>query len=311
MSAQAEAARGARRRRAASPGGRLRAASLAALAIAVGLAAWWQAPRGASASDLSASEIVARNVAARGGLDAWRKVQTMVWLGHIEGAHAPMPSLPFKLEQKRPNKTRLEIQVPGDRSVRAFDGVRGWKVRSTRGRPEVEPYSPQEARYAQAGHGLDGPLIDSSARSDAVSLQGVDEIGGRRAYHLSVRLKSGGAEDVWVDAETFLEVRYDRMADGPAGASRRVSATYGDYRVVDGLRIPFLITTGGGPGTSSSDRMQLETVVLNAPLEDSTFASHGAPSPGGRMRPGFAARAPAQGGPSSAAAAEERGAGQR
>jgi hypothetical protein len=269
---------------------------VAVAAIAVGLMAVSSAL--ASAAEPSAAEIVERNVAARGGLDAWRKVQTMVWIGHIESAHAPVPIMQFKLEQKRPNKTRLQIHARGDKSVRVFDGTNGWKLSPARGRSEAQPYTPQELKSAQAGHGIDGPLIDAAARGNPVVLESVDELGGRRAYRLSVRLASGVDERVWVDAESYLDVRYDRMVEGQARAPRWVSATYGDYRTVEGLRIPFVITTGGGPGTTP-DRMQLETVVLNAPLDDSTFGNPAARDPRHQVRSSVAPRGPAPSAPST------------
>src|SRR2546425_8558446 len=174
----------------------------------------------AAAGKPSAAQIGGKNGAARGGLDAWRKVETMVWIGYIESAHAPLPSMQFKLEQKRPNKTRLQINALGDKSVRVFDGVQGWKLRSARSRPEVQPYLPQELKFAQAGHGIDGPLFDYAAKGNSVTLESVDEIGERKAYHLNVRLAKGGNEDVWVDTKTYLDIRYDRMFDGPAGGPR-------------------------------------------------------------------------------------------
>jgi hypothetical protein len=276
--------------------------------VAVGLVAGSLALGCAPAAKLSAEEVVAKNVAARGGLDGWRKVETMAWVGHIESAHAPLPSMQFKLEQKRPNKTRLQIQALGDKSMRVFDGAQGWKLRPAGGRPEVQPYTPQELKFAQAGHGIDGPLIDYAAKGNSVTLEGVDQIGNRKAYHLSLRLAKGGNEDVWVDTETYLEIRCDRMADGPAGAPRRVSATYGDYRTVEGLQIPFLIDTGVGPGTTP-DKMKIETVVLNAPLDDSAFENPAAPHPRHRVRPSVAPRAAAPTAPWTAptAASEERG----
>ncbi len=237
----------------------------------------------------TAADIVARNAQARGGVEAWRKVQTMAWSGHVESAHAPVPRMPFELDQKRPNRTRLLVYALGERSVRVFDGARGWKLRSAQGRPVVEPYSPAELRSAESAHGLEGPLMDAVARGEAVKVEGVDRIGDRDAYHLSLRPARGGVEDVWVDAETYLEVRHDRTVDGPSGAPRRVSTTYGDYRRVDGLQIPFLITTGGGPG-ATPDRMQLDSVVLDAPLDDGVFASPTAPRE--RARPSVAARGP-------------------
>jgi hypothetical protein len=246
----------------------------------------------APAAKLTAVEIAPRNLAARGGPDAWRKVETMVWAGHIESARAPVPSMPFKLEQKRPNSTRLEISAVGDKSVRVFNGVRGWKMSPGHGRQEAQPYDPRELKFAQAGHGIDGPLVDFAAKGSTVTLEGVDAVAGRQAYHLNVHLAAGGNEHVWVDTETYLELRYDRMAEGPAGSQRRVSVTYGDWRTVEGVRIPFLIATGGEPGTTP-DKMKIETVLLNAPLAASTFENPAAARGRDRAWPSLASRAPA------------------
>jgi hypothetical protein len=200
-----------------------------------------------------------------------------------------MPGMQFKLEQKRPNKTRLELDAAGQRSFRVFDGMRGFRARTVRGRPEVQPYTPQELMFARAGHGIDGPLIDHAAKGNSVTLEGVDEFGGRKAYHLRVGLAKGGSEDVWVDATTYLEARYDRLADGPGSTPRRVSVTYGDYRTIEGLQIPFLVETGGGQGTTP-DKMQIERVMLNAPLDDAAFGNPAAPRPGHRAPASFAPR---------------------
>ena len=111
-----------------------------------------------------------------------------------------------------------------------------------------------------------------------------------------------GGLDAWrkVDTKTFQDIRYDRIADGPAGAQRRVSVRYGDYRAVDGLQIPFLIQTGTGSGTSP-DRMQIERVALNVPLADAMFESPAAPHPPSTgARPGVASHAAASAPPSTA-----------
>jgi hypothetical protein len=137
----------------------------------------------------------------------------------------------------------------------------------------LQPFTPQELIFARAGHGIDGPLLDHAAKGDTLTLAGVDEVAGGKAFHLVAQLAKGGKEDVWVDAKTYLEVRYDRMADGPTpGASRRVSVAYGDYRTIEGLTMPFRIETGVGSGTTP-DKMQIDKVVLNAPLDDSTFSN--------------------------------------
>lgn len=249
-------------------------ASLAGVLYAGGAGA---ATKGSSsAPQMTVAEIVAKNAAARGGLEAWRKIQTMVWLGHIISAHAAVPSMPFTMEQKRPNKAHFEMHAMNETTERLFDGVQGWKVHPDHGnRPAVEPYSIQELRYAQAAPGLDGPLIDYAAKGYSVALEGVDDIEGHKNYRLSVKLATGEIDHIWIDAKTFLEVRYDRPSDGTLGAARPVSVVYSDYRTYEGLQLPSVIETGVGSG-STPDRMMIERVVLNAPLDDERFSHPGA-----------------------------------
>lgn len=227
-------------------------------------------------TSLSVEEIIERNVAARGGLEAWRKVGTMLWVGHIESAHAPAPSMLFTLAQQRPNKTRFEIDALGQRTVRVFDGARGWKLRPGHNgvAADAQPYSAEELKFARAGQGIDGPLIDFRTKGHVVSLAGIEEIEGRKAYRLEVRLLTAGERDsLWIDAKSFLEVRCDRIVDGPgpAGVPRKlVSILYRDYKTFDGLKMPSVIETSGD-ARRPPDRMVIEKVTVNAPLDPYAF----------------------------------------
>ena len=226
---------------------------------------------------LTAAQIVEKNQAARGGVEAWRKVQTMVWAGHMESPSNPAPQVPFVLDQKRPNKTRFELNAMGERSLRVFDGKRGWKVRPSRdGSPDVQPFTPQELRFAQEAIVIDSPLIDPDDRRVAVELDGVDQVEGRRAYRLIVRTPSGQRHNVWVDAQTFLDIKYDRTSYNAAGVATTVSVYYRDYHNVDGLQIPSTIETGFGAG-KPHDTMVIEKVAVNPPLDDRLFARPGMP----------------------------------
>ena len=250
---------------------------------AVALAAAAVAGPKATVTSLSAEQIVARNVAARGGLEAWRRVGTMVWVGHIQSAHAPVASMPFTLEQQRPNKTRFEISALGQKSVRVFDGTQGWKLRAAQnaGRPDAQPFAAEELKFARAGQGIDGPLIDSAAKGNLVTLEGLDEIEGHTAYRLEVRLFAGERDRLWIDAKSFLDIRCDRVVDGPTGLPRKVvSLLYRDYKTFKGLKMPSIIETSGD-AHSPPDRMVIERVLLNQPLDSWAFVNPATP----RSRP--------------------------
>lgn len=240
------------------------------------LAAWcWAAAVAVAApvATLTAEQIVEKNVAARGGLEAWRNIRTMVWLGHVETASAPDGKLPFTLQFERPNKTRFAIDPQGQASVRIFNGAEGWKQRRVAGGPpETQPYTEEEVKFARDGQGIDGLLIDHEAKGIRVNLDGIDEVDGKPAYRLVVTLPSGTNQHVWVDANTFLEVKSDREFHGSKGQVGRVSMYYRDYHEVEGLQLPLIIESAGA-AAKMSDKMVIDKVTLNRELDPRTFES--------------------------------------
>jgi hypothetical protein len=230
-------------------------------------------------SELTAEQVVRKNVAARGGAEAWAKIETMVWIGHMQSEHAPVPIMTFVMDQKRPNKTRFEIDAMGQKTVRVFDGARGWKVKPNRaGGPDTKPYTPQEVTFAFRAQLIDGPLIDYQAKGNVVALEGIDEVEGRKAFRLKVQLASGETDHVWIDAQTFLDIKYERPSYGPPGTPSTVTIFYRGYKTVEGLQIPAVIETPSAAG-QTPDRMVIEKVALNPPLADRVFTQPGAKSP--------------------------------
>ncbi len=228
------------------------------------------------AADPAADQIVEKNAAARGGEDAWNRIQTMVWVGHIERANTP--SLPFILEMKRPNKSRFEIKGQGQMALRVYDGSHGWKFRpASSGRQELQPYTAEELSFERDGQGLEMPFTNFEAARSAGTLEGTDDIEGRKAYRLAIKMPSGATRHVWVDAETFLVVKYDREARDAFGHSGTVPVYYRGYHAVNGLQMPSAIESGGAPG-KPADKMVIDRVVLNVPLDDALFTRPSVPA---------------------------------
>jgi hypothetical protein len=183
--------------------------------------------------------------------------------------------VPFLLEQKRPDRTRFEVTVDGQKAVRVFDGTDGWKMRAgATGRPDVQPYTADELRFARGAPVIEGPLMDHAARGATIALAGVQDVEGRKAYALDLRLASGSSYRVWIDAETFLELRYDREFVNAQGRPTVTSVYFADYRAVEGVQLPFTIETGT-PDGKTRDKLVIERVALNPRLAERTFAKPG------------------------------------
>jgi outer membrane lipoprotein-sorting protein len=239
-------------------------------------------PQSAATPGLTVAEIVEKNAAARGGVAAWRKLQTIAFAGHVESASAPARRMPFLLEQERPNRTRFELMAENQRLVRVYDGTNGWKLRpNASGRPETKSYEEDELRYARNAQVIEGPLMDAVARGAAITLGGIGAVEDRTAYALDIKLADGANYHVWVDAETFLELRYDREFRNARGAPAVASVYYRDYRTFEGLQVPLVIETSAA-ASQARDKLVIERVALNPKFDDRMFARP--PEPGKSRR---------------------------
>jgi hypothetical protein len=265
-----------------------------------------------SPANLSAAEVVAKNVAARGGLEAWRAVKTMSLSGKMgaggnQRATLQIPTqaqatvvtrntdepklptrrveevvLPFVMDLARPAKMRFELQVGKQTALQVFDGVNGWKLRPYLNRLEVEPYTADETKAAAIQTGLDGPLIDYAAKGTRIELEGTEKVEDHDAYKLKLTLKSGDVTHVWVDAQTFLETKIEGQPRRLDGTYHPVEVYYRDYRNVKGLEIPFVLETRVLPVAKTAlgirdtpvppERVLVEKVVINPQFDAGLFS---------------------------------------
>lgn len=222
---------------------------------------------------LTAAQIIDKNVAARGGLKAWRAVNTLTLSGQMEAGGKKNTDLPFVMKMERPRMSRLEIRFLDQTALQVYDGEHGWKVRPFLGRNEVEPFTPAEAKAAETWAELDGPLVDYAKKGNKVALLGTESVEGHKAYKLKLTLKNGEERHVWVDAASFLERKIDGDPRKMDGKLRNVAIYYRDYKTVNGLTLPHVLeTVVEGDKKSQSHKLFIMQVTVNQPLEDKLFA---------------------------------------
>jgi hypothetical protein len=288
------AAVGAENTAAAERAAAQRAAAAKLVAAASAKAAATHAPAATqplAPSKLTAIEIVEKNIEARGGLSAWRGVQTLSWSGKMDagggnqrqlkipGQPTPPPpkdpnaqvQLSFVLEMKRARKSRLEIEFNGQTAVQVYDGTQGWKLRPFLNRHEVEPFTATELDAAAAQADLDGPLLDYAAKGTQVEVEGVEPIDGKNAYKLKLTLKDKRVVHEWLDVQSFLEVKVEGTPRRLDGKQHGVEVFMRDYRAVNGLQIPHLLETTV-QGVDRTEKILIEKVVVNPRLDEARFA---------------------------------------
>ncbi len=240
----------------------------------------------ASLPAMSATQVVEKNVAARGGLAAWQAVQTMSWKGKmgagattyavitekgkLEQKEREETLLPFRFEFKRPLKSRLELDFNGQTAVQVFDGSNGWKLRPYLNRNDWVAFSPEEQKQAAAEPGIDGLLINYAAKGTRVESDGTEMLEGHAAYKLKVTRKDGEVRHVWIDGQSFLDVKVDGEPRKLDGHPHAVAIYLRDYRRDQGLMIAHELETVV-QGVPRSEKITIESVAVNPPLDDARF----------------------------------------
>jgi hypothetical protein len=226
---------------------------------------------------LTAEQIAERNVQARGGLKAWRAIQSIQMTGLLDAGGRNDTRLPFTLQMKRPHYQRVTIEVAGQKAVQVFDGQTGWKLRPYLNRMDVEPFSEEEKFRVLHQDDLDGPLIDYAAKGSRLGLEGTELVEGKANYRLKLTMKDGTERHVWVDGASFLESKIEGNPRRLDGKMRKVENTLRDWRKVEGVLMPF--ESEASVETAPKNRkMTIEKVVLNPPLEDRLFGKPVAPA---------------------------------
>jgi outer membrane lipoprotein-sorting protein len=236
----------------------------------VSFAAFTAAATSQAQTALSAAQIVDKNIAARGGLTAWRSVQTMTMEGTLDAGGKVNHALPFVMKMKRSHKSRLEITFKDQTSVQVYDGAQGWKLRPFLNRNEVEPFTKAEANSAEATDDLDGPLVDYAAKGTKISLVGNEQVEGHTAYKLKLTLRNGGQRYLWIDAGNFLELKADGAPRVLDGKKHDVAIYYRDYKSEHGLAVPHVLETAV-QGVKATYKIQISRVAINEAVSDSAF----------------------------------------
>jgi outer membrane lipoprotein-sorting protein len=222
----------------------------------------------------TADEIVNKAVAARGGADKIKAVQSeritgrIIFTGGLEGT--------FVLELKRPRKMHIEISVEGQKVIRVYDGKSaGWMVNPFAENKDVQPMSAEDLRSIADESDFDGPLVDYKAKGSQIELAGKEDLDGKPVYRLKLTNKNGDVRFYLFDASSFLLLKWEGI--------RKVEekefpweSFFSDFRDVQGLKYPFKIEQGS-PGTEIQQNLTTEKIEINAQIDDAHFAKPALP----------------------------------
>jgi photosynthetic reaction center cytochrome c subunit len=207
------------------------------------------------------TQLLDNYVRAVGGSAAIEKITTRVEKGATT-FHGQEQTV--EILTQAPDKQSIVRHMPGAESiVTTFDGQSGWSVAP--GRPPREMHD-ADITAARIDADLQFPLHIQKIFPE-LRQEYPEKIADRDAYLLLAIREGQPPVKLYFDERSGLLVRMVRYAETPLGRNP-TQMDYADYRDVDGVQIPFRVTTSQ-PGNTST--IQLETVQQNAPIDPAQF----------------------------------------
>ena len=214
-----------------------------------------------AAAQTTVDDVVARNLAAKGGVEKLRAITTVKMSGSLK---SPSGVTAITTWAKRPSFMRRENVNDGQTFVMAFDGKTLWQINPLISpRPRDVPAPPGDAED------FDSLLLDYKEKGRTVELVATEPVQGINMHRLRVTEKNGQIRDIYINAETMLESK--TVVQVEQGARKAIVTTeFSNYKTIDGISVPMHVRQilNGKPLTE----VTYERIEFNVAIPDSMFA---------------------------------------
>ncbi|RMG24105.1 MAG: hypothetical protein D6730_13195 [Bacteroidetes bacterium] len=219
-------------------------------------------------------EIIANYFENTGGIDTWKNLQTIKMTGTVP---SPQGDFPFTIYNKRPNKTKLEIDIQGNKLIpQAFDGKVAWGLNPFAGGTTAQKLPEDMTKIMEEQAEFDPIYLNYKEKGHEITLEGKEEIDGVECFKLKVERNKNNEREAYTeyhffDTENFVPIMYRTPVRLGPSKGMETETYLSDYQEVEGgLIMPFYIEsrTNGQVG----QKIVIETITVNEDLPDELFA---------------------------------------
>ncbi len=213
----------------------------------------------------TADELIAKHVAALGGMDKIKGINSMVMKTTIEVMGNEAEGTTTLLTGKG---FRAEANIMGNQMVQVVTDKGGWAI-NPMGGGNAEPMPEEQYKAAKDQLDIAGPLVNYAAKGNKVELLGREKVGSVEAYKLKLTTTDGSDATLYLDPTTFLILQSVKKMN-MMGQDLDMTVSFNDYKKTDyGFVMPHTLSTDFG------GQFQLTTKVtkvdVNTPVDAKIF----------------------------------------
>lgn len=213
-------------------------------------------------------DILEKMIEALGGKKVLANIKDSVISGSLEMPMISSGIGTITIHQKEPNKIRTDVEIMGIVLTQAFDGEKAWLISPPTGATEELPKE-AEAEIRREASGFDA-LIHPEKYGISYDYKGKERIEDNIFLVLEQSFSDGQKRILYIDPETYLIYKIKTATfNTMMGVEAEVETFTSDYKRVDGVMMPFSITTF--QNDKELMKMTVSKVSFNIGLKDSLF----------------------------------------
>jgi hypothetical protein len=214
----------------------------------------------------TADEIISKHVAAIGGADNWKKVNSMVVTGSMSMQGADITITRTVLHGKG---FKNEISLMGMTGYQMLTSTEGWNFMPFNGQTAPEAMTADDVKEGQNDLDVQGSLIDYASKGHALEYLGKEEVDGTECHKIKMTYKTGKSETMFFDPSSFYLLKSIAVQKAN-GQEMEVTTTYSNYeKLQEGVVIAKNISLPLGPGMNAD--FTVSKVEINSPVDETAF----------------------------------------
>jgi len=210
----------------------------------------------------TADEIIQKHVAAIGGIDNWKKINTIKLTC---SSNASGKEIPINIFVKQGKGFRVEYTVNGMTGYNIITNKAGWNYNPFAGQQKADAMPEEMVKQSQDNLDIQGPLLDYKSKGNKITYLGKDDVEGTDCYKLKVNYPDGKEETVYIDATSYYHIRSVEKITANGKEQEHISSYSNHQKLPEGIVYAMTIESGGGP-------VNISKVEINAPLDDKLFS---------------------------------------
>lgn len=210
---------------------------------------------------VTAQTVLDNYIKALGGKEALSNISTITQTMEASFQGQQMTST---VKFKAPNMFAYDVSMMGMTAFKqAFNGESGYimQMGSKQDMPEdMLSELKDKKNYVDE--------LDMLNSDNKVSLTGIENVDGKDAYAITVESPKGDKSVLYYDVETGLKVQESKTVKAPTGQEVTQNTNFGDYKEVNGIMFPHMMSTPMGP---QKIEFKVTSVAVNEDLSAEDF----------------------------------------